>query len=665
MLWIRRSQFSSMVSAVVVLVGLAITGCSPTWQELDLSSLPTASDHPDAEAVLLKETTHVRLHIDSASGEPVADVTYHHRRRVLKPDANRHVKFSFQYNRTFSEVLAFKARLVRPDGSEVEMTDKDRADMVQLSDSVMYSDDRVVSVDFSDREHVPVGSVVEAVWTLRRTEPKLFLLQHIFGDTRPTKESRFVVDVPSGWEIKHLATQLHQEFQWEPEREALAEGTRYTWKVADLESIRSEPMSPGLVTRGRTVAVQLTRWTVDGEVERGFQSPEELSDWLSRLADGTAVATDETKELVRELMGDQPLEPQARARRLYRWVQDNVRYCYKHIGFGGWKPHRAGKVLDVRYGDCKDKANLLRTLLKEADIESRLVGVYSHQGMPRPFRLPTMTGNFNHMILQILFDDGPVMVDPTTRTTPFGQLHRSIQGAPFLAMKEGGEGLAILPWEDLGSHTRSEVIQVAIDASGHARGSYTAQATGAPAAGLRSRILKKGETDRPVTRWCGLDGDYVTDEVTVQGWESEDWKGELKVEMQVTLNQVVGGAGEVRTLRPTSFLESWLPSLPSRARTTPVVFSGGIRHWTQRLEFQVPEGWTVANLPDPLEMDTDFGHYALSWEHAGATVTLNRVFRLKRTVVELTEYPVFKQLVNRVRSKQAEPAVFRVKGGGT
>lgn len=42
---------------------------------------------------------------------------------------------------------------------------------------------------------------------------------------------------------------------------------------------------------------------------------------------------------------------------------------------GGYTPHRAEETLARNYGDCKDKATLMRALLKALDIESYLVNI--------------------------------------------------------------------------------------------------------------------------------------------------------------------------------------------------------------------------------------------------------------------------------------------------
>jgi len=43
---------------------------------------------------------------------------------------------------------------------------------------------------------------------------------------------------------------------------------------------------------------------------------------------------------------------------------------------GGYKPHLARQVFDKQYGDCKDKANLMRTMLKALGIPSYMMSIW-------------------------------------------------------------------------------------------------------------------------------------------------------------------------------------------------------------------------------------------------------------------------------------------------
>jgi transglutaminase-like putative cysteine protease len=54
-------------------------------------------------------------------------------------------------------------------------------------------------------------------------------------------------------------------------------------------------------------------------------------------------------------------------------VQHDIRYVAIELGIGAQQPHPASDVFTKRYGDCKDKATLLSSILKEIGVDSYYV----------------------------------------------------------------------------------------------------------------------------------------------------------------------------------------------------------------------------------------------------------------------------------------------------
>ena len=90
------------------------------------------------------------------------------------------------------------------------------------------------------------------------------------------------------------------------------------------------------------------------------------------LARGRRDSTPEIKQKVAELTASTPSSI-GKIRALANFVQDDVRYVAIELGIGGYQPHPASEVFSHRYGDCKDKATLLSTMLKEIGVESYYV----------------------------------------------------------------------------------------------------------------------------------------------------------------------------------------------------------------------------------------------------------------------------------------------------
>jgi hypothetical protein len=82
---------------------------------------------------------------------------------------------------------------------------------------------------------------------------------------------------------------------------------------------------------------------------------------------------------------------------LAKFVQSDIRYVAIELGIGGWQPHPAPEIFTHRYGDCKDKATLLSSMLHEVGVESFFISINTVRGRART--RPPMIGWFNHEIL--------------------------------------------------------------------------------------------------------------------------------------------------------------------------------------------------------------------------------------------------------------------------
>src|SRR5271163_369566 len=140
-------------------------------------------------------------------------------------------------------------------------------------------------------------------------------------------------------------------------------------------------------------------------------------------------------------------------------MQHQVRYVAIELGIGGSQPHPAGEVFKHRYGDCKDKATLLGSMLKEIGVDSYYVIINIERGVVTN-RTPAFNG-FDHAILAIRLPEGTssdlvavtqhprlgklLFFDPTNEITPLGKLSGALQANYGLLVAPDGGELVELP----------------------------------------------------------------------------------------------------------------------------------------------------------------------------------------------------------------------------
>lgn len=95
-----------------------------------------------------------------------------------------------------------------------------------------------------------------------------------------------------------------------------------------------------------------------------------------------------------------------------RLVQDEVRYVGLEVGAGGYFARSPETVVANGFGDCKDKALLLATMLRDLGLRSTVALANLDAGYGLADSLPSALA-FDHMIAGVWLNGGWVWMDPT------------------------------------------------------------------------------------------------------------------------------------------------------------------------------------------------------------------------------------------------------------
>ncbi len=194
------------------------------------------------------------------------------------------------------------------------------------------------------------------------------------------------------------------------------------------------------------------------------------------------------------------------------FVQHDVRYVAIELGIGGLQPHSAPDVFLHHYGDCKDKATLVRSMLNEIGVESYHVVINAQRGSVTR-DMPAHDG-FNHVITAIKIPDGladPSLIatmqhpklgrilffDPTDELIPFGQIPGHLQANYGLLVTPNGGELVELPQQPSAMNSIQRTAKLTLDPSGTLKGDVKETRLGQRASyeRWRQRSVAK-ETDR-------------------------------------------------------------------------------------------------------------------------------------------------------------------------
>ena len=100
-------------------------------------------------------------------------------------------------------------------------------------------------------------------------------------------------------------------------------------------------------------------------------------------------------------------------------------------------------------------------------------------------------------------------------------------------------------------------------------------------------------------------------------------------------------------------------ALTAPQRKHPVVLRSST--YQETVKFQLPAGFDVDELPEPLKLEAEFGSYTTSYEVKNGELVFKRNFSVKATTIPAARYEVVRSFFARVREAEQAPVVLAKK----
>ena len=193
--------------------------------------------------------------------------------------------------------------------------------------------------------------------------------------------SRFSItypnDLPFG--IRYKA----RNFSSEPQKVESNGRTTLVWTGGQFPPIEQEPRSASMTNVRSAIEWSPVTFSYGG-FDGQMTSWKALGQWLNGLWKGRETVSEAKKQEMLALVADAKTTRE-KTERIYRYLQNNVRYISVQLGIGGFQPFRATEVEQRNYSDCKGLSNYLRGLLAAVDIPSYpVIGFPVPRGRGRP-----------------------------------------------------------------------------------------------------------------------------------------------------------------------------------------------------------------------------------------------------------------------------------------
>jgi transglutaminase-like putative cysteine protease len=652
-MWQQIKKMVLLFAAAVSLTHTCRAGVSiPDWVR-QAASQPIPKYEPDTNAVVLLEQTDFTV---TAPGEYLEHCR--HVVKILRHEGRSESDLGVYLDQK-EKLVSIHAWTIDPAGREYELKDKD------FPESGAYNYDLYSDIRFR-RAAAPAadpGSVIAFEYEVKR-RAWLNELNWFYQDDIPVRQADLTLQLPPGWEYKASFTVADAV---QPVKNG---DNRWVWTVRDVPAIEHETMMPPFLALSGRMEIA---YFGPGDAQAKSGSWNALGSWYAGLTAGRRNATAELSDRARQLTAGKTTFDE-RLKALTAFLQSEVRYVEIRIGIGGWQPHPAGDIFHARYGDCKDKATLLSSMLQEVGIKSSYVLIDTHRGVVHP-ALPS--AYFNHAILAIELPGDVkadayqsvvtaqtgqryLIFDPTDEYTPVGQLRAQLQNTYALLVTDSGGELIHTPLLSPDTNLLTRIGHFTLSSDGALGGDVLEDSTGDQASAERWDLVSNTQQQRSQELEHRLGRSLQAFTIESSDIQHLDQiQQDLIYRFKFTTQQYGRIRGPLMLVRPRVLGEkSAHVEQERKPRRYPIELRRTSRE-TDTYEIEIPQDYKVDDLPDPVNIDVGFASYQSKVEVDGTKIRYWRQYVVRDLSVNADHIADWRKLQGVIGSDEASAVVLK------
>jgi hypothetical protein len=623
----------------------------PQWG-LDAAKTRTPDYAKDASSVVLFDE-----YVETIDAQGRAVEREREAIRILKPQG-RHEACEVAYSED-EKINYFRVWTIAADEKRYQAKDSDFTEYGDTDVPVMLSTEKyrvarppAVDVDavlICESEELLAPFDHEKVWRVQSSTPIVF--------------QALEIDLPPG---RPHSNAWHNYKGVKPSEVA---PNHWRWEIKDMPALllRDIPSPPEWGAVAARMSVQWGDAAVEGKDNQWRALGQQWTELEAHRADPSPEITAKTQQLI----AGAP-DYYSKLSRITEFIQKNIRYFVVIRGIGGWQAHPAPDVFRHQYGDCKDKATLLISMLQVADIRGYYVLV-DHRRLVVDPEAPSSYGD--HMITAIEVPanvDDPrlkalvkakdgkryLIFDPTDEYTPVGNLPSNEQGSYGVLV--AGAASQILPLPVLAPEANGTERKGAftLTADGTLSGTVDTSHSGPEGSDFRWTLKFKDEKERR---------DYWESELihSVPGavLDSLDLTlpsaldQPLQFHYKLTAHQYAHTAGPLLLLRPRVVGSDGLPH-NDKPRTVAIELNATGR-WHDSYDIALPDGYVVDEMPEPVNLDLDFASYHSSITAKDKHLHYEREYTVRQVQLAADRQPEFLHLEGAILSDEKATVVLK------
>ena len=342
---------------------------------------------------------------------------------------------------------------------------------------------------------------------------------------------------------------------------------------------------------------------------------------------------------------------------IYYWVQDNLKYVAFEKGVEGYIPRQPNDVVKKRFGDCKDMASLIYSMLKSIGVESYISWIGSRD---LPYRYTDFPSSYcdNHMITIYKKGNNSYFLDATNSLQNIDEPTSFIQGKEVLVSL--GEDLYEVLEVPIVKSTHNRMMDTTyIEVEGKLlKGNSTMRLSGYYRNDIADYYVSgHGETDEKFIESINEKGnnnfkvtegkvhytkDRETELVMNYSWEANNYVTSLDDEIYINLHlDKSDGIGEMKIGRKAP-----LEMMFERFDSFNVIL-------------EIPEGYEAIKIPNNEKFNSNEINCSINYAQIGNQITMSMDLELKFIILQPDKFKIWNDFVQMRKKVYSESVVLK------
>lgn len=585
----------------------------------------------NADAIIRNESTEIFL-----SDKESIDIYYKTEVTVFNKKGEREGFPMVHYNNA-TKVVDFNVSIYNQYGALIkEIKNKDIEDESAVSSSQLYSDNRVKYYRYIPTQYPYTVSYQYHIKSKNTLLLRDWYIQSSFNVS--VEKSTYTLHNPRQLQINYKERNLKDI----PIDKTITE-TQLSFSLKKpLKALEYEPFAPS--ARNLVPMVQIAPNEFHHENTYGKTNTwQNFGNWIHSLVEEHNDLSETAKLKARKLT--EGLSKKEKVKKLYEYMQNKTRYIYVGIGIGGLQPYPASDVDRLGYGDCKGLTNYMKNLLDAVDIPSYYTVIYGNSDHKINFNDDFTDFQGNHVILCVpLENNDTIWLENTSQKLPFNFLGDFTFDRKALLVN--GENSKIIQSQQFPEEKNTQTIKAQI---------HFVNETAKIKIERKSKNLEysqlyflKEETSEDQETFYKNHFDKIKN-LKINSIHLENDKDNVTFTETLDFDYPNSINLNQNTLIFTpNVLIHQVKLKKDSTRKFPVEIDWGFVN-TAEFEIQLPNGYTLENLPEKQSFKSDFGAYSLTFEKVENRIILKRYLKLFENIYPPEKYNDFVSFTKKIR----------------